>query len=115
MSSGFGLLHRCCLTSGTEACSFCTGVYGVEMKGIVTGDEVVALCCMLDQSYIMQLNNYLLNIVMNCLLLVRVEFLYSLFLFLSPCRICPFSLEQPQVALLHVIIAPVFGISLYQV
>lgn len=44
---------------------FCIDVYGVKMKGIVTGDQVVALWCLLDQSYIMQLNNYLLNILMK--------------------------------------------------
>lgn len=65
MNCGFGVFHRCCLSSVSEVWGFYIDVHGVKMKGIVTGDKVVSLCCMLDQSYIMQLNNYLLNILMK--------------------------------------------------
>lgn len=62
---GLGFFTDCCLSCVSEVWSFCIDVYGVKMKCIIMGNKAVALCCMLDQSYIMQLNNYLLNILMK--------------------------------------------------
>lgn len=78
MNCGFGVSHRCCLNSVSEVWSFCTDVYGMKMKGIVTGDKVTDLCCMLDRSYIMQLNNYLLNILMK----LPFAYVFGIFVFL---------------------------------
>lgn len=77
------------------------------MKGVITGDKVVALCCMLDQSYIMQLNNYLLNILMKLPFAYMCGFFCEAFSFFFLCAGFAFSLEQTHVALLHAIIAPV--------
>lgn len=46
------------------------------MKG-----KVLALCCMLDQNYIMQLNNYLLNIFMKLPFAYMCEIFVKLFPF----------------------------------
>lgn len=106
MNCGSGVFHRCCLSSVNEVWGFFIDVYGVKMKGIVRGDKVVALYCMLDQSYIMQLNNYLLNILMKLPFAYMCGIFVKHFLFLSLRRICFFSLKQSQVTLMHVI-APV--------
>lgn len=60
------------------------------MKGVITGDKVVALCCMLDQSYIMQLNNYLLNILMKLPFAYMCGFFVKLFPFSFSVQDLPF-------------------------
>lgn len=90
MNCGSGVFHSCCLSSVSEVWGFCIDVYGVQMKGIVRGDKIVTLYCVLGQSYIMQLNNYLLNIWMKLPFAYMCGIFVKHFLFLSLCRICLF-------------------------